>query len=111
MLIARCDASEVFDFQKEPFDEIAFAIKGVVAGELRRRFSGRDDSDGALFDDGLAKRFRVVALVTKNMLGRKTVDQGLGFSVIACLSRRKNEPEWIAQGVDDRVDFGRQPTP
>ncbi len=69
MLVACSDAPEVFDFEEEPLDEVALAVEGVVAGDLRGCGSGRDDGDGILVGDGVAERFGVVAFVAKDVVG------------------------------------------
>jgi len=99
----------VLDFQEEALDQVALAIKGVVAGDLRRCCSGRDDRHGILAFDGLPQGLGIVALVPQDMVGGKISDQGLSLSDIAHLSRRQDEAERIAQSINDGMDLGRQP--
>lgn len=44
--------------------------RGLVAANLWRRRSGRNDGDRVLFDDGVPQRFRVVTFVAEDMPGR-----------------------------------------
>ena len=59
---------------------------------------------GDCFDEGI----RVVTLVGHNEFGRLPCDQGFGLFDIRDLPRRENHPQWIAQGIDRDVQFGRQ---
>jgi hypothetical protein len=111
LFVACCDPSEVFDFEEESFDEVAFAVERIVAGDLRGGYSGRDDGDRVLFGDGVTDRLRVVPLVAEDIVGGQIGDQSLGLGVVAGLTGREDEPERIAQGVDDGVDLGGQPAP
>jgi hypothetical protein len=45
----------VFDFQEEAFDEVSFAVEDIIAFDLRRGCSGRDDGNSALLDNGLSE--------------------------------------------------------
>ena len=109
MFVARGQSPEVFDFQEETLDEIALAIEGIVAENLWRCLSGRDDGHSALLANGLPERLRVVAFVAKDIFGRQTRDQGFGVGVVAGLSWGENKSQRIAQGIDDSVDLGGQP--
>jgi hypothetical protein len=100
----------VLDFQEEALDEVALAIKGVVAGDLRRCCPGWDDRYGILVFNGLPQGLGIVALVTQDIVGGKISDQGFSLSDIARLSRRQDEAERIAQSVDDGMDLSGQPT-
>ena len=76
---------------------------------LWRRFSGRNDCDSVLLDDGVPQRFRVVTFVAKDMPGWKIGDEICGLGVIARLPRRENEAQRIAHRIDYRVYLGGQP--
>jgi len=99
----------VFDFQEEPLDEVALAVERVVAGYLWGGRSGRDDGERVLFGDGVTQGLGVVTLVAENMVGGQIGDERLGLGVVAGLTGREDEPERIAQGVDDGMDLGGQP--
>lgn len=99
----------MLDFQEEPFDEVAFAIESVVAGDLRGRRPGRDDWHGILAFDEIPQWLGVVTLVTQDMVGGKIGDQDFSLSDIARLSWRQDEAERIAQSIDDGMDLGGQP--
>lgn len=101
----------MLDLEEETLDQVALAIEGIIAGGLRRGFPGRDDRHGILSVDGVAERPGIVALVAKNMLCRDVGDQRLGLGEVAGLTRRQDEAERIAQGVNDGVDFRGQAAP
>jgi hypothetical protein len=109
LFVACCDAPEVFDFEEEALDEVAFAVERVVAVDLWGGGSGRDDCDRVLSGDDIAERFRVIAFVAEDMIGWQIGDQSLGVGVVTGLTGRENEPEGVAQGIDDGVDLGGQP--
>ena len=100
----------MLDFQEEALDEVALAIEGVVAGDLRRCCPGWDDRHGILAFNDLPQWLGIVALVTQDMVGGKISDQRFSLSDVARLPRRQDEAERIAQSVDDGMDLGGQPT-
>jgi len=99
----------VFDFQEEPLDEVAFAVQRIVAGDLWGGYSGRDDGDRVLLSDGIAERLGIVTLVAEDIVGGQIGDERFGVGVVAGLTGREDEPEGIAQGIDDGMDLGGQP--
>jgi hypothetical protein len=90
LLIACCDAPEVFDLQEEPIDEVALTVERVVAGDLWGCFSGRDHGNGVLFGDGLTERLGIIAFVAKDMIGWQIGDQGFGLGDVTDLPRRED---------------------
>ena len=54
--------------------------------------------------------FRVVRLVGKQCIWIGVVDQRLGASKIMSLAWREHQRDGIAQGIDERVNFGGQST-
>ncbi len=98
----------MLDFEEEALDEVALAIEGIIAGNLRGCFSRRDDGGGVLAVDGVAERLGIVAFVAQDIVGGKVGDQGLGLGEVALLSWRQDEPQRIAQGIDDGMDLGGQ---
>jgi hypothetical protein len=101
----------VFDLQEEPLDEVALTVERIVAGHLWGCFSGRDHGNGVLFGDGLTERLGIIAFVTEDMMGWQIGDQGFGLGDVTDLPRREDEPQGVAQSIDDCVDLGGQPAP
>nr|AAX11188.1 putative axonemal protein [Magnetospirillum gryphiswaldense]CAJ30082.1 hypothetical protein mgI439 [Magnetospirillum gryphiswaldense MSR-1] len=99
----------MFDLLEKTLDEVALAIEGVIARNLRRRFPGRNNRDGILSVDCVSERAGIVAFVGKNVFCRNIGDQCLGLCIVTRLAWRQDEAERIAQGIDDGVDFGGQP--
>ena len=101
----------MLDLQEEALDQIALAVEREVTMDLGRRYSGRDHRDGALFGDGIAQRFCIVAFVAKDMLCGQTFDQSFGLGNVADLARRQDKPQRIADSIDNGMDFRGQATP
>ena len=99
----------MLEFVEEALDEVAFAIEREVA--MPRRFAigfwGNHRGDASL-RERVRQRIGVVSLVAKQGTRIDTVDQLLCASQIVGLPRRKHQFDRIAQGIDQRMDFGRQ---
>jgi hypothetical protein len=109
-LVISCgDGAKVLEFVEEALDEVAFAIEREVA--MPRRFAigfwGNHRGDASL-RERVRQRIGVVSLVAKQGTRIDTVDQLLCASQIVGLPRRKHQFDRIAQGIDERMDFGRQ---
>jgi hypothetical protein len=98
----------MLEFEKEPFDEVAFTVEFEVTWDLWGGYSWWNHDFGSLSGDGITKRFCVISFVAKDVIGRQTVNQGLGLRDVAGLTRREDKPQRVAQCIDDRMDFGRQ---
>ena len=101
----------MLDFEEEALDEVAFTVEGEIASNLRGCFSWRNDRYGVLAFDSVAEILGIVAFIAKDIVCGKIGDQSLGLSDVADLTGCENEPKRVAQGIDDCVDFGGQPTP
>ena len=109
MLISCGDASELFEFVKEPFDEIAvFVDVSVVAVVSGSAAVHRDHNLGALSLDSLAEVICVVGFVGQDMLGGKALDQSMGLSDVVTFSACEDETNRIAQGIDRDMQLGCQ---
>lgn len=53
----------------------------------------------------------VSAVGEQDGVGLKGIEHGDGRLAIMSLSRRQDEIEWSAFGIDERVDLGREPAP
>ena len=109
LVVACCDGPEMLEFVEKTLNEIAFAIEGEVARQLDAR-RGLDGMTGMIclivegFDEGIG----VVGLVGDQSRRIGVLEQGLCASKIVSLAWRKHQLDGIAQGIDERVNFGAQ---
>ena len=99
----------MLEFIEEALDEVSFAVEREIAGPRHLticfwRNHRRDTSLGESAD----QRISVVRLVAKQGARVGTFKQGLRAGQVVGLSRRQHQFDWIAQGVNEGVDFGRQ---
>ena len=105
------DGTEVFELIEKSFDKVAFAVECKIA--LSRAFAvglGRDDRSNSPLGEGVDERVGIVRLVAKQRVWIGVVDQRLGASKIMSLAWREHQRDGIAQGIDERVNFGGQST-
>lgn len=102
----------MLEFGKEALNQIALAVEPLAeAGlPLSTGFS-RDIGRSALFLDQRADAISIVGLVGEHDHVRpKVVEQIVRDLAIMCLPSGQAEPDREALRIDDRVDFGREPT-
>jgi hypothetical protein len=109
--VARGQSSEVFDPVEEPLDAVARTIEHRAEARLPAAMDHRWDigrgSDGL---DLAAKPVGVIGLVGEHDSAFVQVpEQALGDRAIAGLTRRQHQFEGQTIGVDEGVNFGRQP--
>ena len=68
----------------------------------------RDHRDDSALGETVDQRIGVVGLVGNQGLRIGAVDQRLRAGQIVRLPRREHQFDWIAQGIDQGMDFGRQ---
>ena len=111
-VVSSGDAPEVFDASEEAFDPIAVFVELAIEGSLNPPI-------GTRWDNGLRTRrfdfcnevIGIVAFVGDDGLCRQVLD-GFGRTVdVGNLTRRENDPQWFAQGIDHHMQFGRQSAP
>ena len=111
--VGRGDATKLLDILEETFDQVALCIQGVVAFAFAFGFSiglGRNDRfDLSTFDAG-DEAVGVVAFVSKDRIWFHLDDKRFSLGDVVSLSAREAQHQRIAQGVDDNMDFGGQPT-
>ena len=94
----------MLDFVDEPLDQIAFAIGMLVVRDgLRSRAARWDHGLGAAFCDTGAEAIRVIALISEQVLERKTADQVFGLEDVVHLAWGQDEADGIAEGIDTNV--------
>ena len=102
----------MFDASEEALDQIAVFVEMAIEVSLSQAIGTRRDNGlrTGRFD------FRdevigIVALVGDDGLCWQVL-HGLGRTVdVGNLPRRENDPQWIAQGIDHHMQFGRQAAP
>ena len=111
-VVSSGDTPEMFDASEEALDQIAVFVELAIEVSLNQPIGTRRDNGlrTGRFD------FRnevigIVALVGDDGLCWQVLD-GLGRTVdVGNLSRRENDPQRIAQGIDYYVQLGRQSSP
>ena len=105
------DGAKVLEFVEEALDEIAFAVERVVTCTLYFTVGlGRDHGDDFPSREGVEQRIGIVSLVADQGVRIGAIDQRLRASQIVDLPWREHQFDRIAKGIDERVDFCRQPT-
>ncbi len=109
LVIACGDGAEMLEGVEETLDEIAFAVEGEVA--RARGFSvgfGWDDWDDRPIVEGGNEGIGVEGLVGDQGAGIDGFDQRFGAGEIVILARAEHHLDRIAEGVDERMNFGGQ---
>lgn len=109
--VACGDAAKLLEILEETFDQVALCIQGVVA--LAFGFAiglGRNDRfDLSTFEAG-DEAVGVIAFVSKYRIWLHLGDKRFSLGDIVSLSAGEAQSQRIAQGVDDDMNFGGQPT-
>ena len=111
LLVARGYGPKVLDYIEEPLDEVALGIEREVAVAFDRairfwRDDGLDRAHLQAFDETVG----VIAFVREEGLRLRLGGEGFGLIDVVDLPAGEAERQRIAQGVDDHMDFGGQPT-
>ena len=109
LVVACGDGSKVFEFIEETLDEVAFAVEREIASPRRLAIGfWRDHRCDSSLRESVDQRISVVSLVTKQGIWISAGDQLLRARQIVGLPWREHQFDGIAQGIDERMDFGRQ---
>ena len=109
LVVTRGDASELLDAVEETLDQIAtFVDVPIERAGSQPMGTRRNNRLAALRSDCLDEGIRVVAFVGHDEFGWLVLDQCLGLLDIRDLTRRENNPQRIAQGIDCNMQLGRQ---
>jgi len=109
LVVTRGDGPEMFELVEETLNEIAFAVEGEVA---RARgfsigFGWNDWDDRSIVEDG-DESVGVERLVGDQSAGIDGFDERFSASQIVILARAEHHLDRIAEGIDERVNFGGQ---
>ena len=113
LVIASCDGAELLELAEEVLDEVSFFVEDLVVRPLLRsardRWNDRGLAGGQqrLDDAGVG----VEGLVGQQGGGFQVRDEGVGALQIVGLAWRQQEPERVAERVDQGVDLGAQSAP
>ena len=108
-VVACGDGAKVLEFIEEALDEIAFAVEREVAIPRDLAIGLWGDHGGDLPPgESVDQRISIVSLIADQGLWIDVIDQRLRASQIVGLPWREHQLDWVAQGIDERVDFGRQ---
>ena len=108
-IIPRGDGSIVLDFVEKPLDEVALAIEREITITLHLAVClwGDHWKDCPLIERA-DQRIGVVSFVADDRARVGVFEQRLRAGQVMVLSWRQHQVDRIAQGVDERVDFGGQ---
>ena len=97
------------EFIEEALDEVAFAVEREIAKPVgfAVRFRRDDRSDFPLRED-LDEPIGIVGLVSNQGIWIGVLDQWFCASKIMVLARCEHQLDWIAQSIDERMNFGGQ---
>ena len=111
LVVACCDGAKVLEFVEKALDEVALAIEIKITCQWNCAAGvGRDDRGDLPIGEGLDEGVGVVSLVADESRRLGMLKQRLCTSKIVGLSWRKHQLDRIAQGIDERMNFGAQST-
>ena len=109
LVVARGDSAEVFEFVKEPFNEVALAIQGEVGVSLLKAIGlGRNDWLYSPLLKGFDQGIGVIGFICQERFGGDLIQQRLGLTDVGRLARSKRQSGRIAECIDDCMDLGGQ---
>lgn len=110
-VIARGDGSELFEFIEEPLDEVALLVEHEIAwSRVLAVALWRDHRGDRLVLQEIDKAIGVERLVGNQRLRIGVFDEARRSLQIVRLPFGQRERHRIAQGIDERVNLGRQST-
>ena len=107
--VACGDASKLLGTTEDTFDPVATLVDMLVEGTRVKLIGARRNHRlAALRGDCRNEGIEVVTLVSHDEFGRLILDQGGDPFDVRDLPRRKNDQQWIGQGIDCDLQLGRQ---
>ena len=96
---------------EEALDQIALTIECVVAFPLDVSVDlGRNNRSDSTLGESFHERIGVISFVANQGLRVSVLDQRFRASEIMILAGCKHQFDGVAQGVDERMNLGRQST-
>jgi hypothetical protein len=109
LVVTGGDASEMLDTVDEALDQVAFLVEVLVVGDrLSPARIWRDHGGGAELDDGRPDAIGIVSLVSDDVLAGLAIEQGLGLGRIMGLAGGQDDPDQLADGVDEEMQLAAQ---
>jgi hypothetical protein len=110
LLVAGGDPPELLDTTEEAFDEVALLIDMAVEVSRFGASPRGDDGFAALGNDQLDHIAGIEAFVGEHVLALLARQQSACLGDVVDLPAGDAQVDWIAEGVDDGVDFRREAT-
>ncbi len=112
LLVSGRNSTILLDQVDEPLDLLPFLVQMlvIITRHLPVLLRG-DDRLGPLPFRRLHHGIAVVRLIEDVGIRLMTCNQRLGLGDVGLLTRRQDELDGVAQGVDDDVDFGTETAP
>ncbi len=112
LVVARGEASKLFEAIEESLDKISGLVAVPVDRSLCRAIAARrNDGLSACGFNRFDQLVAVVTLIGDNSVGRDGCNQRTPLRHIGDLSTGENQAQRITEGVDTRMNLGRQPAP
>lgn len=107
LFIPRSDAAELLDATEVVFDQMSGLVTmPIIVARCGAIGTRRNDCCGFLRADTFDQRIAVVAFVGNHRFGLGYAgDEVLRLRDVGLLGASEREGDWIAQGVDERMDF------
>jgi len=108
-VVARGDATELFDFLEEVLDQVAPFVHFPVIWDCSGSTGiGRDDGQRASLVQLSPEPVTVKGLIADQRVEGDATKQRCHADTVVPLARQQNEAHEIAERIDERDDLGRQ---
>src|SRR5512134_2092428 len=108
-VVARGDATELFDFLEEVLDQVApFVHLAIIRNFSGSTGIGRDDGQRASLVQLSPEPVAVKGLIANQRVEGDATKQRRHTDTVVPLARQQNEAHEIAERIDQRHDLGRQ---
>lgn len=111
LVVASCEATELFEALEAVLDEMAPFIHVLIVrdGHFAISFGG-NDGEGAALVQGRAQGIVVEGLVGKKCCEFNAINQRIDADAVMALAGKKDKADEIAECVDEGNDLGCQST-
>lgn len=105
-------AAELLEPGKPVLDGVASLVQdGIIGCGMLPAGMRWNDGLRPHLGNGLPDGTPIVGAIAQNALGFPPTQQCLGRFAFVSLPWREQKIQWIAMGITDQLDFGRDPTP